>query len=275
MGSFHKWFLLFLMLVLPVFVAKQYRILKDKKGASYLVDTDFYHANPYHPNDKHFVIIITSHNVAPFIEKNLESVCKQNYPHYRVIMLDQASTDGTYEKAAEFISQHGGEKKIELIQRENEGALFQTYYQMVREAQDQDIIVHLRGGDWLANEHSLATLNHIYQNQDVWLTYPQYVEYPSYKKGILKALPKKHLHKKRLHRMPWASSPFKTFYAGILKQVEIESTAASLFADGEKTLMFPMAEIGKSHVRFISEVLYVHTSQEDVVESHAGSGLGS
>ena len=267
MGSFHKWFLLFLILVLPVFVAKQYRILRDKKGASYIVESDFYHANPYNPNDKNFVVIITSRNVAPFIERNLESVFKQDYPNYRVILIDQTSTDGTYEKAEAIISQRGGDRKIEVIRRPSEGAVFQTYYQMVKEANDHDIVVHLPGGDWLANEHTLSTLNQIYRNQDVWLTYPQYVEYPSYKKGVLKALPKKHIHKRRVHRTPWAASPLKTFYAGILKQVEIEAGAVSLFADGEKALMLPMAEIGKSHVRFIKEVLYVHTSQEDQDET--------
>ncbi len=133
MGSFHKWFLLFLILVLPVFVAKQYRILRDKKGASYVVESDFYHANPYQPNDKQFTVMVTAHNVAPFIERCLDSVIKQNYPNYRIIVLDQASTDGTYEKAARFVSQHAKEIKIELFQRASEGALFQTYYQMVKE----------------------------------------------------------------------------------------------------------------------------------------------
>ena len=265
MGSLHKWFLLFLILVLPVFVAKQYHLLRDKKGASYVVDADFYHANPYNPNDKQFIIMMTSHNVAPFIERSLESVFKQNYSHYRLVLLDQDSTDGTYEKAVQFISRQPVERKIELIRRSSEGALFQAYYQIVKEAHDHDIIVHLPGGDWLSNEHTLATLNQIYRNQDVWLTYPQYIEYPSYKKGVLKALPKKHLHKRRVHRTPWAASPLKTFYAGILKQVELESGTVS-FAEGEQSLMLPMAEIGKSHVRFISEVLYIHTSKEDLEE---------
>lgn len=251
------------MLILPVFIAKQYHLLRDKKGSYQIVPSDYYEKNLHDPADKHFIIMISASNEGPFIERCLHSIFQQRYGDYEVYLFDAASSDGTYEKAAAYIAREHVEGRVELIRRDKEGEIFNAYYQVVKAAKDTDVIVHLPGGDWLANPEVLSIINDIYSNQDVWLTYPQYIEYPSYQKGILKALPKKHVHKRRISRTPWVTSPMRTFYAGLLKQVDVELNAAALFEEGEKALMLPMAEMGKSHVRFIPEVLYVHTTASE------------
>ena len=42
-----------------------------------------------------------------------------------------------------------------------------------------EICVLLDGDDWLNGENVLARLNEIYEEEDCWLTYGSYIEYPS------------------------------------------------------------------------------------------------
>ena len=48
-----------------------------------------------------FTILTAAHNGVKFIEEAIESVVKQTYQNWEMLILDDHSTDGTYEKAKE------------------------------------------------------------------------------------------------------------------------------------------------------------------------------
>jgi len=62
-------------------------------------------------NETPLVILICSYNNEPWIEKNLDSVFCQQYENFRVIIVDDASTDKTLQKYKEYIHNHNLEKK--------------------------------------------------------------------------------------------------------------------------------------------------------------------
>lgn len=259
MRSLHKWFILFLLIILPLFILRESRLLLDKKGVSYVVDEDFYMLNPHNPDDKTFVIMLITDNVNSSIVATLHSIFAQKYEKYRVVLIDGGSSDGTYKTALKCVQECGKEDKIELIARENGNQVFETYYNVALECSDRDIIVHLPGADFLVGSDVLSHLNAVYKNQDVWLTYPQYISYPSYVKGLKDPRPSKPQVKRKIERAPWVLSPLRTYYASLIKQVHIDRPDTILSVEGEKSLMLPMAEMAKCHVRFIPEVFYVHT----------------
>ncbi|MCH9614487.1 MAG: hypothetical protein SP1CHLAM54_15520 [Chlamydiia bacterium] len=260
MQSLHKWFILFLLVILPLFILRESRLLLDKKGVSYAVDEDFYQINPHDPNDKTFVVVVVTENDSGSIEATLHSIFSQTYQGYRVVVIDGGSTDDTPVIASEFAKQCRKETRLEVLGRDNPSKVYEAYYQYVLECPDNDIIVHLPAGDFFSGTDVLASLNDVYKNQDVWLTYPQYLSYPNYKKGINQPRPQKPQCKKRVERAPWVTSPLRTYYASLLKQVYIDHPETLLSVDGEKNLMIPMAEIAKYHVRFIKQVYYIHAS---------------
>lgn len=58
-----------------------------------------------------FSVVIPTYNRAQFIEKTLESVFEQTYPHYEVIVVDNCSTDNTCELLKPYVD----EGKIKFI----------------------------------------------------------------------------------------------------------------------------------------------------------------
>lgn len=63
-------------------------------------------------------VIIPVYNIKPYLDKCLESVCAQTYRNFEILLIDDGSTDGSYEKCMEYAQkyafirpfqiQHGG-----------------------------------------------------------------------------------------------------------------------------------------------------------------------
>jgi len=53
-------------------------------------------------NQPLFSILTASHNQLPFIGQCIRSIISQSYPHWELIVIDDMSRDGTYERASDF-----------------------------------------------------------------------------------------------------------------------------------------------------------------------------
>lgn len=117
-----------------------------------------------------FKIITPSYNNEDWVEYNLASVLNQTYTNYEVLYIDDASTDQTYEKVKSLV---GGDSRFNIVKRlENKGATYNYFYELESYlTNDQDIIVHLDGDDWLFDTEVLEKLNNFYNDKDVWMTY--------------------------------------------------------------------------------------------------------
>ncbi|MCB1081001.1 MAG: glycosyltransferase family 2 protein, partial [Chlamydiia bacterium] len=253
---YHRLFILFIILILPVFFIKEYRLIKGKKDTKVLHAEDFCQTHLDPQEDKSFTFIVLTKNNVDSIEQNFQSIIQQHYSHFRVVYIDQGSTDGTVATLQSLIQDH----PMTVIPCEKDYEVYQKYHEVVNRCKDQEVIIHLYGTDWLAHDDVLSYLNRSYANPDVWLTYGQYLEYSSYKKGIYDPQPKKVLSKKRIQRAPWVVAPFKTFYASLFKNVDLQR-GHFLSVESDAALLVPIAELGKAHVRFIPDVLYIHNEK--------------
>ena len=67
-------------------------------------------------------IAIPAYNHASFIEDCLASVCAQTYPELELVLIDDGSTDNTFEIAKSFLEQHRSRfLRIVLECRQNQG----------------------------------------------------------------------------------------------------------------------------------------------------------
>ena len=139
--------------------------------------------------EKPFVVIIPSYNNEDYVEKNLRSVLEQEYNNYRVIYVDDCSTDRTYEAALECVRAFEAEDKVTFIRnRENYKALYNLYY-AIQTIPDDEIVVILDGDDWFKDDQVFLYLDELYTNKNIWLTAGGYVEYPSGKAGFCRSVP--------------------------------------------------------------------------------------
>lgn len=256
----HRLFLLFIILLLPVFLIKEYRIITAKKDTRILPAEDFFQSQLLENNNKSFTFIVLTKNNIGEIEENFQSIASQRYQNYQVIYIDQCSRDGTVERLHELIESQGDPSRFKVIETEVDYQTFQSYFDEIYALENDEVVIHLAGGDFLAHPEVLDRLDQAYTNPDVWMTYGQYLDYYSYQKGIYQPRPQKTLCKKRVQRAPWLLASLKTFYAGHFKKIKRDESIEEYFLsiESEASLLLPLAELGKAHVQFIPDVLYIH-----------------
>jgi len=150
---------------------------------------------------KSFVIVIYSYNQAQWSERCLRSVFEQEYDHYRIVFIDDHSTDGSLQKAKEFIADNNQEDKVTFLENKIKSGPITSLYRAVETCLDREIILPLDGKDWLSEENVLCKINSAYQNPDVWITLGSTIDYPTYEK------------KRDLHH---------SFYAALFKQIPLK-----------------------------------------------------
>jgi hypothetical protein len=259
---FQKILAVVILLLIPLFLLKEYKAISASRELFSYRDGEVVTNEYSTKEDKSFVIIIFSAEGDGYCEKNLTSIFSQSYPHFRVVYL------GNHEnitKAKEHLENKQGEEKITFMESTQADKTFDIFYKVIHECKDEEVIIHLNGTDWLANDNILEKLNKTYRDPDVWLTYGDYMKYPSLKKQELEPVVNRTLRDFKADKTPWMHSHLKTYYAGLLKQLtpSLEGLSEKALSREDKMLMLSLLKIGKWHVRFIPEVLSIH--QEEAI----------
>jgi glycosyltransferase involved in cell wall biosynthesis len=193
----------------------------------------------------------------------------QSYPHWHAIYLNDCSDDDTGEKVAQMIKDHKLENKIALINNEKRQGALANIVKAVYMCDNWDIILALDGDDWLQNADVLKKLNEAYADDNVWMTYGSYEQFPAGKHKTphfskQTAIPKDVVASNGYRQHQWCSSHLRTFYAWLFKSIQVED----LKLDGEffsmawdLAFMFPMLEMSGGKFKYIPDILYVYNVQ--------------
>jgi alpha(1,3/1,4) fucosyltransferase len=210
--------------------------------------------------EKPFVIVIPSQNNKEWYEKNLDSVFSQNYKNYRVVYIADAPTDNTDQLVEKYVAEKHQESRFTLLKNKERKGMLACMCQAIFACRKEEIIVDLEGCDWLAHEDALSYLNSVYADPDVWMTYGQFIYYPSFSKGFAKPIPAKTIEKNDLRNLKSCITHLRTFYAALFQQIDKEDLLIEgrFFPEaGDLAYLIPMLEMSGEHVRFIPDVLYV------------------
>lgn len=114
---------------------------------------DAYPLDDHLPNsqDTKFSIIIPAFNVEKYIEHAIESVLRQSYTNYEVIIIDDGSIDETYERSKRFIDNN----KVKYVSCAHSGASVARNIGI--EMATGDYIVFVDSDDFI-EEHALSSL---------------------------------------------------------------------------------------------------------------------
>jgi hypothetical protein len=130
--------------------------------------------------NKSFTFVVYALNQALWCERSLESIFAQEYEFYRVIFVDDASTDSTYETAQNFVMSAAQDSRVILMRNETRLGFCASLYRAVEHCSDKEIVIPLEAKDWLSQELVLSRLNAAFQNSDVWIAESQAMMYPQF-----------------------------------------------------------------------------------------------
>jgi glycosyltransferase involved in cell wall biosynthesis len=218
--------------------------------------------------EKPFVICIPSYNNKRYYKRNLDSVFAQNYSNYRIIYVDDASKDGTYDEVRNYIEERNCGDKILLWRNEkNKGAMY-NHYRMAHACKDNEIYVSLDGDDWFAHKNVLRRLNQAYADSDVWVTYGSWVSFPYGKRGEDRELKTASL-KEGIHRkIPFIWTQLRTFYAALFKKIPVElfqNDEGKFFSSAcDVAYMFNIIDMASTHVYVIPDILYIYNIETEI-----------
>ena len=179
-----------------------------------------------------FIIITPSFNNEEWVETNIASVLNQTYTNYRVIYIDDASTDNTLEAATNIVKDLPNWKVVH--NKENKGAAY-NYIEYVKclFPEDDEILVHLDGDDWFYDDYVLEKLNVFYNEKDCWMTYGSFVCYDGSEVGA-RSFPQgtphpDFIHKYKLYRRDmWRASHLRTYKYFLWKAIDKEDLISEI-----------------------------------------------
>jgi glycosyltransferase involved in cell wall biosynthesis len=219
--------------------------------------------------EKPFCIVVPSRNNRSWYIQNLDSIFDQKYKNFRVIYIDDASTDGTAELVEAYVRQRGARERFTLIRnKEKQGPLACTCGAVFL-CGKEEIVVDLDGNDWLAHEGVLSCLNELYQDPDVWMTYGQFLRYPRYTRGSAFEVPEEVIEENRFRSFGGAVTHLKTFYAALFQEVDKgDFLFEGKFIEkaGDMAYALPLLEMAGRRICFVPEVLYVYNEAQPLNE---------
>ncbi|WP_371808871.1 glycosyltransferase family 2 protein [Brevibacillus sp. MCWH] len=99
------------------------------------------------PKPTTFTVVIPTYNREAFIDKAIRSVLKQTCTDWKLLIMDDASTDQTYEKVAPYLT----DPRIQYFQMEENSGISKVMNQALAMV-DTPFLVQLDSDDWLPRE---------------------------------------------------------------------------------------------------------------------------
>jgi len=224
-----------------------------------------------------FNVIIPSYNAEKWLPRCIETVKKQDYNNYRVVIIDDCSTDNSNSVIRKEIE---NDDKFSLVVTDKNGGALNSAAIGIEYAnpEDEEVIVILDGDDWFSRKDVLSILDKVYSNNDCLMTYGSYVEYPSKIRGkFSRQLPDHIIKNKTFRSIPWMTSHIRTFKYKLWKSVRrediLDSNGQIYRMAGDMPVMFPMLEMAEERSFFIKDLLYIYNRTNPLNEDKVNHEL--
>lgn len=224
----------------------------------------------YSQFEKNDIIVITPvFNAREYISKNIMSVAGQLYNHYHQIIIDDMSTDDTYQVALETINSLPVELQegFTLIRNTEKRYALGNQIHALRNITGNPIIVLLDGDDWLKNDPYIFEFINREHEMGARFTYGSFVSLGEKRNYIAQEYPD-HVHygkSYRKYRFSWGLpyTHLRTFRKDLFDSVD-----DSEFRDkdgnywrigGDNAMFYPLIEKCEKHeIKALQKVMVVY-----------------
>ena len=212
-----------------------------------------------------FNIIVPVFNAEKYIEKCLNSIIKQSYKNYQVNVIDDCSTDYSYELALEICNRY---ENFDISKNPRRlGALnnINKLLSLNIKAPSKTINILVDGDDYLYSGDVLEILYEKYINTNCLITYGSHLS----SKGVQGKKYPRLIRKLNLYRKYfWYASHLKTFrhdlWLSINKSDFLTNNGHYFSVASDLAIMFPMLEMAGDRQEFIKEILYVYNDKNPI-----------
>ena len=225
-----------------------------------------------------FVVITPCYNAEKWVGYSINSIKQQSYQNFIAIYGYDKSKDKTRNEINKHI---GNDERFILFDNPVQESQVNNYFGCLNYLKDnnlisnEDIIIEVDADDWLMHPFVFQYLDQVYQNPDIWMTYGQYIEYPSGKLGGHYQL---HLDDDVDKTNNYRNSIFpyshlKTYKFHLIDRVQKESvidprTGKYFNAAADFAMCMPMVEMaGKNRIHRVDEPIYVYNLANENSES--------
>jgi len=208
---------------------------------------------------EHFVIWSAGYNCAKYVQQHMESVNNQSYTNYVTMIVDDASTDDTWEEINKYKTGN-----CQLYRNKTRNKHAANIANILKpNTKGSDIIVVLDLDDWFAHNDVLTRLDEIYTMEKCWMTYGHYKHLESHQPMV--GYSSEVVEAKLFREDHWLWHHLKTFKGFLLHRVNDEDLRGP---DGEyipntndAAVGFPMLEMTPpKKLRYIPEILMVYNA---------------
>ena len=212
-----------------------------------------------------FNIVVPVFNSEKYIDKCLNSLVKQSYKRFQVQVVDDCSSDASYDIAASICKENKNFKIFRNSRRigalNNICNLLDTKIKEPKET--VDIIID--GDDYLYSGDVLDILKEKYLQTNCLITYGSHIS----SNGVQgKKYPRLIREFNLFRKYFWYASHLKTFrhdlWLSINSQDLINNNGEYFSVASDLAIMFPMLEMAGNRQEFISEILYVYNDKNPI-----------
>ncbi|MEX0849099.1 MAG: glycosyltransferase family A protein [Candidatus Dependentiae bacterium] len=195
--------------------------------------------------------------------KNIDSILSQDYENYHLYIIDDVSTDDTFDKLYQYINDHSNRHKVTLIKNNKRVGAMANFYNTIYQIEDHVIVINIDGDDWLPHEQVLSYINDVYANPNVWLTYGQYKEFPRGEIGFCRGYGASTIEQNAFRQCGLPISHLRTYYAWLFKKLKKEDLMYNgnfVQVTCDKVMMVPMIEMCGGRFRCLDDILYIYNA---------------
>ena len=222
-------------------------------------------------NNINFVFIIPSYNNEKYIERNLQSIFNQTYSNWKIIYINDCSTDNTDEIFHELTENY--KNKITYIKNTEKIGQGFNRYRAYNMCYDDDYCVLLDGDDWLSNNYVLKYLSTFIHYHKVEMTYGNF---KYFEKNVIDSdlrcpndYSEKTIVSKNYRKDQWRAMHLRVMKANLLKQVCVLDYMSNKFEFNncctDLVESYACLELSEGKHKYVPECLLIYNKSNSLL----------
>jgi glycosyltransferase involved in cell wall biosynthesis len=203
------------------------------------------------------IIISTFWNGSKFVKEYIDSIKEQTFKDFHAYLIDDMSTDNTFDTIVECI---GNDQRFNVIKNIEKKFKMKNFVDIIRNENlisGEDVIVEIDGDDKLMSNDVLTDIYNIYRNNNVWISNSK----------LLDNHGKPYRNNQRVRpeicrRDAWRFSHLRTYRAflfRLIKDDDLKYKNEYFRAGVDLGLSYPMLEMsGSEHYYFLDKFTYYY-----------------